>query len=122
MKRTPRLVLVPAALMLALVMLAGCGGTSSSSGTDSASDSSTRAATVKITGSGFSPDSVEIKVGESVTWTNDTYDTHSVVTPGRINSGLLANGESYTKELDKAGTYEYNCQQHPDETGEVVVQ
>ena len=69
----------------------------------------------------FSPDSVEIKVGETVTWTNEDAAAHTVTGDGGVDSGQLATGQTYSKTFDTAGTYAYHCSIHPAMTGTVVV-
>ena len=114
-----------AVTILMLAALAGCGG-SNSSGTSGGTGStgggsSASGADVTMSNFAFSPSSVEIKAGESVTWTNEDSATHTVEGDGGISSGDLAKGQSYTKKFDTAGTYPYKCSIHPSMTGTVVV-
>ena len=125
MKRILGAVLVATILVLALAVVAGCGSSGGTSGetggSGSPGGSSAGGATVVAKGFAFSPASVSIKVGESVTWTNEDSATHTVTGDGGIDSGSLANGQSYTKTFDTAGTFAYKCTIHPSMTGEVVV-
>ncbi len=119
--------ILAAVLAMAVVLaLIGCGGatttpTPSGSGTGSGSTASDGNATVTIENFAFSPTSVEIKTGGSVVWTNNDSVTHTVTGDGGIASGDLAQGKSYTKTFDAAGTYNYSCSIHPSMTGTVVV-
>ena len=76
--------------------------------------------TVSIT-SNFSPGSVTVPVGGSVSWTNNDSAPHTATGSGGINSGNLNNGQSYTKKFTAAGTFTYVCAYHSDMTGTVKV-
>lgn len=139
MKKAPLLVLV-LALAVAVVVLSACGtsgtgkstsgtGTSGSgtgtsgSGTGGTTTGQTAAGTksVSISNFAFSPDTVDVAVGDTVTWTNDDSVAHTVVGDGGIQSGDLAQGDTYSKKFDSAGTFSYRCSIHPSMTGTVVV-
>jgi plastocyanin len=68
----------------------------------------------------FSPGSVEIRVGDSVTWTNRDSVEHNA-TDGAFDTGLLGQGESASIRFDAPGTYAFLCEPHPSMTGTVVV-
>jgi plastocyanin len=79
---------------------------------------------VSIQSYAFSPASLTIGVGTTVTWTN--YDTapHTVTVssgPVKFNSPTLQKGDTYTYTFTTAGTYSYYCAVHPDMTAKVVV-
>ena len=138
-----RLLLFSLVLIVALSVFAvSCGGGSSSSTTagggttvGGASGSTTGATTVSTQASGaggaqvtiqnfaFAPASVTIKVGETVTWTNQDSPNHTVVADnGEFASGSLATGATFSFTFSKAGTYPYHCSIHPSMKGTVVVQ
>jgi uncharacterized repeat protein (TIGR01451 family) len=72
---------------------------------------------------GFSPDSVTVKVGDSISWTNTGSLQHSVTADdGSFNSGLLAAGQTFTQTLSSVGTFTYHCTPHPWMKATVVVQ
>ncbi len=104
--------------------------TVSASPTASASDSATEKGTVKITSSGFTPQSITIKVGESVTWTNDDSANHIVASNPHpthtdyppLNIGLVEPGTSKSLSFPTAGTYKYHDHLNPSLTGSVTVQ
>jgi plastocyanin len=63
---------------------------------------------VSIMSSGYSPASLTVTTGSTVTWTNDDNMVHTVTTADEsINSGDIAPGSSYTKTFTIAGTYNY---------------
>ena len=70
----------------------------------------------------FSPNPVEVKVGETVTWINDDSGRHTVTSKdGVFNSELMGRGQSFSYTFDKAGEYLYSCSPHPNMVGTVVV-
>jgi plastocyanin len=70
----------------------------------------------------FSPRTIEIRVGDTVRWTNrDSFAHTATAQNGSFDTGLLAEGESGSIRFTVAGTYRYLCTPHPDMTGTVVV-
>src|ERR671919_499950 len=70
----------------------------------------------------FSPNPVEVKVGETVTWINDDSGRHTVTSKdGVFDSGMMGKGQSFSFTFDKAGEYPYFCSPHPGMVGTVVV-
>ena len=70
----------------------------------------------------FSPNPVEVKVGEPVTWINDDSGRHTLTSKdGIFNSGIMGRGQSFSYTFDKAGEYPYFCEPHPSMVGTVVV-
>jgi plastocyanin len=73
-------------------------------------------------GNSFSPNPVEVQVGETVTWINDDSGRHTVTSEdGAFDSGMLGNGRSFSFTFDKAGEYPYFCGPHRSMVGTVVV-
>ena len=70
-----------------------------------------------------SPNPVEVKVGETVTWINDDSGRHTVTSKddGVFDSGMMGKGQSFSYTFDKAGEYPYFCSPHPNMVGTVVV-
>lgn len=86
---------------------------------------STAEAAVGITNFAFSPDSVKVKVGATVTWTNQDSVNHTVTSdsgPATFDSGTMANAKTFSFTFTQAGTYTYHCAFHPFMTGTVVVE
>jgi plastocyanin len=70
----------------------------------------------------FSPNPVEIKVGETVTWINDISGRHTLTSKdGVFDSGMMGKGQSFSFTFDKAGEYPYFCEPHPNMVDTVVV-
>ena len=76
---------------------------------------------VTIQGFAFSPTTVTVNVGDSVTWTNDDGTTHTATGSG-FNTGDIAPGASDSVTFQSAGTFDYICAIHPQMAGTVRVQ
>ena len=80
--------------------------------------------TVMIMNYAYSPATLTINVGDTVTWTNMDTAPHTVTVtsgPVKFNSGNLSKGESFSYTFTTAGTYSYYCAVHPDMVAKVVV-
>lgn len=90
--------------------------------------------TVQITDKGFSPQRIEVTVGEKVTWKNMTVKEHTVTCtakpalPGEqgqekpmFDSGRIRPGDSFDHTFTKEGTYDYACTLDKAMTGTVIV-
>ena len=78
---------------------------------------------VAIADFAFSPATLMITAGDTVTWTNEDQIEHtSTSTTGAFDSGLLAQDESFSVTFTTQGTYDYLCTPHPSMTGQIVVQ
>lgn len=132
-KRTPHTVkLIVGILALAMVALSAC---SSSGGSDGASSDSTKPATtapatdagvsgdaVSIKGFAFEPPVLKVKVGTTVTWTNDDPASHTATADDdSFDTKSLKTGRTGSFTFDKAGTFKYHCDIHPTMTAEVIV-
>jgi plastocyanin len=105
------------------VLLAACGGGSTSSDGGSTADGGTASGTeVTIKDLAFTPATLTVAVGSTVTWTNEDAATHTVTADdGSFDSGSLAQGDTFTQTFDTAGTYAYHCTMHPSMVAEIVV-
>ncbi len=71
----------------------------------------------------FSPVTLTVKVGTTVTWINHDDDAHTVdSTEGKFKSGTLNTGDKYEFRFTQAGEYPFYCRFHPKMTGKIVVQ
>lgn len=79
---------------------------------------------VVIANFAYSPAELTVKVGESVTFTNQDPTPHTATAKDRdvLQTGTLDQGESVTITFDKPGTYEYFCEFHPDMKGVIIVE
>jgi plastocyanin len=79
---------------------------------------------VAIDNFAFSPASITVKKGTTVTWTNKDSAAHTVTENDDQkgpDSGDLAQGKTYSFTFDTVGTFKYHCTIHPDMTGTVTV-
>jgi plastocyanin len=87
-----------------------------------------------LTDDAYIPNPVEVSVGDTVTWINDDFTTHTATSgdPGSGSTGIFGGSEdspeiigpegdtqSYT--FDEAGEFPYYCTLHPSMVGTVVV-
>jgi plastocyanin len=81
---------------------------------------------VAMRGFAFSPDTIRITAGTTVTWVNcetPDIDPHtSTATGGEWDSGYLRPGAKYSRTFTAAGRFGYSCIPHPFMKGAVVVQ
>ena len=80
---------------------------------------------VSITGLAFSPATMNVNVGDTVTWTNNESSNiqHTVTSDSgtELGSALLSPGNSYAHTFTIAGSYAYHCTIHPTMHGTVNV-
>ena len=83
----------------------------------------------------FSPNPMNVKVGDTVTWTNDDSQAHTVTSgkgendpdKGKVFDSspnfnpLLAPKQTFQHKFTTAGDFPYFCQVHPTMIGTVVV-
>jgi plastocyanin len=70
----------------------------------------------------FSPDPIEIRVGSTVTWTNEDSAPHTATGDnGEFDTGRLDQGGSASVTFDEAGSFTYHCAFHPNMVGTVNV-
>jgi plastocyanin len=74
----------------------------------------------------FSPATLTVKTGTTVSWTNADGASHTVVSdagaPVAFTSPSLATGSSFPFTFTEAGTYPYHCSIHPSMKGTIIVQ
>ena len=78
--------------------------------------------TVDIVGISFSPASVTVVVGDTVTWTNADAQSHTATADGgAFDTGTIGGNSSKAVTLTTAGTFAYHCTIHPAMTATLVV-
>jgi LPXTG-motif cell wall-anchored protein len=71
---------------------------------------------------GFQPTTINVNVGDSVTWVNTGLNPHSATSPtGAFDTDVFDPGTSRTVTFNTAGTFSYICKPHPWMTGAIVV-
>jgi plastocyanin len=78
--------------------------------------------TISIRNFSFSPVSLSVPVGATVSWSNLDGEPHTVKSIDELfRSGALDQNDSFSFKFDKPGTYRYVCSIHPQMVGTVVV-
>jgi LPXTG-motif cell wall-anchored protein len=78
---------------------------------------------VTIADFSFTPGSITVNQGDTVTWVNNGPTGHSATAnDGEFNTGVLKAGQSASHTFAKAGTFSYYCLPHPFMKATVVVQ
>ncbi len=113
-RRPPRRVALLLAVAGLALLGAGCGG-----GDDSTSGSSLPPGHVDVKDNFFTPGTVRIKVGDTVTWTFRGAVSHNVTGPGFTSKTMKAG--IFTHSFEKAGTLNYVCTIHTGMKGKIVV-
>lgn len=71
----------------------------------------------------FSPSTLTVPAGSTVTWTNHDEEPHTVVSDtGVFRSGAMDTNDSFSFKFDKPGTFHFICSIHPQMVGTIVVQ
>ena len=78
----------------------------------------------------YDPNPVKVKSGDTVTWTNDDSQIHTVTSgtdssdPNmgkEFDSSMLSQNQTFSHKFTTAGEFPYFCQLHPTMVGKVVV-
>ena len=71
----------------------------------------------------FSPATLHIRAGTTVTWKNTDEEPHTVVSDsGTFRSSALDEGDNFQVTFDRPGTYRFFCSVHPHMTGTIIVE
>jgi plastocyanin len=116
---TRRSGILAAAAFVAVLVLpaipAGAGGGCHSGVSQGTGD------TVEIVDACFTPTTLSVQPGDSVTWVNTDSFVHNVGGNLWGHYDDLNGGQSFTATFDKPGIYPYACTYHPGMTGAIVV-
>lgn len=105
----------------------GSSNTTSVNEPSSNNTSSTPTATsnISIKDFAFSPVSITVKKGTTVTWTNNDSASHKIASDSgdsvSFGSDNLSNGQAFSFKFDQAGTFAYHCATHPSMKGTITV-
>jgi plastocyanin len=82
------------------------------------------ASAVSIDNFTFTPQTLTVKLGTTVTWTNKDDIPHGVASANNAfsKSKALDTDDSYSFTFTTPGTYQYFCYIHPHMTGTIVVE
>ena len=110
----------------------GATATGASGGGGTATSVSIVPGASSLTDTAFQPNPIQVSVGDTVTWTNDDTQPHTVTsgengTPdGKFDSSpnfnpLLVPAQTFSHTFTEAGQYPYYCALHPNMVGTVSV-
>lgn len=117
--------LIPVLVVVCLIMT-GCSDSPTDSGNDNDLPDGD---VVEMVGHSFSPAEIEVTVGTTVTWVNESNEAHTVTSgsggnhDGIFDSGAVDPGDQFTFTFEETGTYDYFCIPHLEAgmTGTVTV-
>ncbi len=123
---THRLPFLLAAAAFALAACSGAGTTATDTGAAPApSDGPQR---VAIDDFAFSPETLSVPAGTTVTWSNEDATSHTVTAgsedepdPQAFDLEVDEQGQTVAFTFEDAGTYAYYCELHPFMTGTIEV-
>jgi len=113
----------PFTLRMAALLLLVVGLVALSNRTARAGSQSSATNEVKIDNFSFTPTTLTVAPGTTVTWTNSDDVPHTIVSDDKtFKSKVLDTDERFSYAFTKPGTYPYFCSIHPKMTARVVVQ
>jgi plastocyanin len=78
--------------------------------------------TVVMKNFNFTPMSLSVSAGTTVTFKNEDEEPHTVTSvTGLFRSGALDTNDTFKFKFDRPGTYKYTCSIHPRMVAEIVV-
>lgn len=76
---------------------------------------------IEIGDGSFSPASLTVTVGDTVTWTNVDDSPHTATASGAFDSGNLDGGQTFSHTFDEIGTFTYVCLYHDEMVATITV-
>jgi plastocyanin len=113
---------------------AGSNGTANSGNSTSSTAAGTKVSILEeaseMGDQAYDPNPVNVKVRDTVTWTNDDSQIHTVTSgtdssdPNmgkEFDSSMLSQDQTFSHKFNTAGEFPYFCQLHPTMVGKVIV-
>jgi amicyanin len=86
-------------------------------------DAQNQTSAVAIDNFTFNPQTLTVKVGTTITWTNKDDIPHAIAAVGKqFKSKVMDTDNSYSFTFTTPGSYAYFCSLHPHMTGTIVVE
>ena len=86
-------------------------------------DAQSQTSAIAIDNFTFNPQTVTVKAGTTITWTNKDDIPHAVAAVGKqFKSKVMDTDNSYSFTFTTPGSYAYFCSLHPHMTGTIVVE
>ena len=78
---------------------------------------------VNVNEDGFTPETIRVMTGDTVTWTNTGQESVTVTSDDDFfDSGMLGPGETFSYTFDVAGTFDYSSDEQFLSSGTVIVE
>jgi len=77
--------------------------------------------TVTLQNFSFTPATLTVKEGATVTWVNEDSVTHKIRSD-TFNSSDLNKGDTFDFTFTTKGSFDYSCSIHPSMTGKIIVE
>ncbi|MFA6269351.1 MAG: plastocyanin/azurin family copper-binding protein [archaeon] len=79
---------------------------------------------IQIKNFAFSPQTLSIRVGDTVVWTNYDITSHTITSDvgNELASNVLLQGSPFSHTFTVPGVYNYHCSVHSSMTGAITVQ
>jgi len=124
MKRVQNMLIAVASIgLLGLGLLSNVHGQGGTDAPLAADEPNLPTSAVTIDNFSFSPASITVPVGTTLTWTNRDDIPHTVVSNDKkFKSKALDTDEKFSFTFTEPGTYPYFCSIHPKMVGKVVVE
>ncbi len=90
---------------------------------DNSGQTGTQTFDIEISGYKFISSTLEINVGDTVTWTNEDGTSHTVTSDSgdELDSPFISRNEKFSHTFTTTGTFAYHCTPHPGMKGKVIV-
>jgi plastocyanin len=106
---------------LVFFLITGTGCTSNTTAAATTADEGADSFAVTIQSNSYNPESLTIKVGNTITWTNNDSYAHTITSDnGAFESNNIVGGGTYGFTFKTVGTYSYHCRIHSVATGDVT--
>ena len=102
----------------------GAGANDAADEDTESGDLAASGASVDIVGFAFNPETIEIGVGDTVTWTNSDGVPHTATQEpagSGFQSGSIQGGDTLEFTFNEPGEFAYFCEFHPNMTGTIIV-
>ncbi len=110
------------ALLLGVALAVSLAGTASALADDAVTPPTHATTNVKIDNFTFTPATITIAPGTTVTWQNVDDIPHTVVSiPAKMRSKPLDTNDSFSFTFKEPGEFTYFCSIHPHMVGKVIV-
>ena len=110
-------------LLLCLLLLCSAAIAADKAKDSPTTKKSAKSHTVRMNDKKYAPDSLTVKVGDTVVWKNADDHDHTVIADDKsFKSGNINPDDTFEYTFKKTGTFKYACKYHPRMKGTVTVE